>query len=143
MLNKLLAIATLASSCFMATAVEASFSPTSTNWTHIRTLNDYRVYHKDVYTNIININGEKRWATWAKYVARETKPNMFYMKKDDYVMVQIQFLCSKRQYAIVSGTTHFSQGARPRASLVDDPHFITITPNSIEEKIGNRVCSKA
>ena len=128
---------------FSICASHASFtSPYPNDWTHIRTINDYTVYHKANYINIIDVRGQKRLNTWAKYVARQTKPNMLYMKKDDYVLVQLQFICSSRQYAILSGTTYFSQGRTPRASLVDQPQFNPIQPHSIEARIANRVCKQ-
>lgn len=128
---------------FFSCTAHASFTaPYPKDWTHIRTLGDYKVYHKETYTNLVNVGGEKRLNTWAKYVARDTKPNLFQMRKDDYVLVQLQFICSTRQYAIISGTTYFSKGGQPRASVVDEPQFTRIQSNSIESRIANRVCSQ-
>lgn len=124
------------------TTTHASFiAPLKQDWQLIKTLSDYEVYHKASYSTIINIKGQKRMTTWAKYVARKTKPNMFYLKKDDYVMVQLQFICPTRQYAIISGTTYLSRGQISRSSWVDHPHFIAYQPHSIEAKIAYRVCS--
>lgn len=121
----------------------ASFiAPPSDDWRHIRTLNDFRIYHKANYTNIVNINGQKHLNTWAKYVARSTKPNMLYLKKDDYVLVQLQFNCKTNRYAILSGTSYHSQGRFSRASLVDQPQFLRIPPKSAEARIANTVCNK-
>lgn len=125
------------------TTAHASFSsPYPKDWTHIRTINDYKVYHKETYTNIVDVQGQKRLNTWAKYVARDTKPNMFYLKKDDYVLVQLQFICPTRQYAILSGTSYFSHGGAPRSSMVDQPQFFHIQPKSIEARIANKICNR-
>ena len=128
---------------FFSSTTQASLTvPYPKDWTHIRTVGDYKVYHKANYTNLVNVGGEKRLNTWAKYVARDTKPNLFQMRKDDYVLVQLQFICSTRQYAIISGTTYFSKGGHPRASVVDEPQFMRIQHNSIESRIANRVCGQ-
>lgn len=125
---------------FNATAHASFTASTNSQWKHISTLSDYQVYHKQTYINIVNVQGQKRMNTWAKYVARDNKPNMLYLKKDDYVLVQLQFICSSRKYAILSGTTYFSQGRVSRSSSVDQPHFIQVQPKSIEARIAERVC---
>ena len=116
-------------------------SPYPQDWTHIRTVNNYNVFHKSSYTNMVDVKGQKRLNTWAKYVAKDTRPNMFYLRKDDYLMVELQFICSKRQYAVLSGTTYWSQGRASRSSMVDEPQFNTIQPRSVEARIAHRVCS--
>ena len=143
MIKKILNLCVLFS--VLTSTAHASFSaPYPNNWKHIRTLSDYTVYHKVNYTNIVDVRGEKRLNTWAKYVARDNKPNMFYMKKDDYVLVQLQIICNTRQYAILSGTTYFSEGRTPpRASQVDDPQFNIIKPHSIEARIANKICGNS
>lgn len=128
---------------FFSSASYASFTaPASSDWKHIRTLNDYKVYHKADYTNIIDIKGQKHLNTWAKYVARDTKPNILYLKKDDYVLVQLQFNCKANKYAILSGTTYLSQGRFSRASQVDQPNFQRIQPKSAEARIARSLCNK-